>query len=269
LLKQTNSLDFAFHSLSFSAKFPLKLSFCDFIYKFPPNYFKVKHVHYYCFQKVNKSLKMKCDKIAEMLRKEGNAKYLQREHQEALILYNESLCFSPPNSSNFALVFANRSAVYLELQQSCKCLENIKLARDHDYPKVDRLKQREEKCGKLQEIREEDSKASEFFKLSHPANEMIPFIVNCLELREDDKFGRFIITNEDLRVGDVISIEYPCFKSIDSSARFSRCAFCLKSNKLSLIPCNRGCSCSKFREVFSEFLLIFVNSQRCSATKSA
>lgn len=37
------------------------------------------------------------------------------------------------------------------------------------------------------------------FKLSYPANEDIPFIVNCLELREDKKFGRNIVTNQGKR----------------------------------------------------------------------
>lgn len=202
---------------------------------------------------------MKSENIAEMLRIEGNAKYKKRKLQEALILYNKSLCFSPPNSSNFALVFANRSAVYLELQQVEKCLENIQLARDHGYPNKNRLKQREEKCSMFMEADEEASEATKFFQLSYPANEMIPFIVNCLELRENEQFGRFIFTNEDLQPGDIVSIEEGCFKTIDSCARFSRCAYCLKSNKLSLIQCNRGCLNSERSLLNAENLLIILN----------
>ena len=188
---------------------------------------------------------MKDETTAQNLRYEGNDKYKQRKFTESLIAYNKSLCFSPLDSENVSFVYANRSAVYFEMHQYQKSFENIKLALFYNYPDTDRLLLREAKCKELFGS-QSHSKNLKFFKLSHPVNEMIPFIISNLELREDDKFGRHIVTTEDLNPGDIIAKEDACFKTLEIGARFSRCAFCLSFNKLSLIPCDRGCSCSKF-----------------------
>ena len=186
---------------------------------------------------------MKDEQIAEKLRHEGNDKYKQRKFTESLIAYNKSLCCSPLDSKNISFVYANRSAVFFEMQQHEKCLENIELALHHKHPNTDRLLKRKENCKDFSKSCE--SNILKFFKLSHPINEMIPSIISCLELREDDKFGRHIVTTEDLNPGDIIAFEDACFKSLDISSRYKRCSFCLSFNKLSLIPCDRGCSCSK------------------------
>jgi tetratricopeptide (TPR) repeat protein len=193
---------------------------------------------------------MKDNKKAEAFREEGNALFMQGKFYEALISYNKSLCYSlvdSENSRNLALAYANRSAVYLELEQFDKCLNNIQLARDNCYKDEKKLKEREEKCLKLkEEQRQEDPEndPGSFFKLSYPACETIPFIANCLEERCNKKFGRYIITNRDLQPGDIVAIEEPVFKTIAKEACYSRCTYCMKSNMLNLVPC-RKCASSK------------------------
>jgi tetratricopeptide (TPR) repeat protein len=185
---------------------------------------------------------MKDELAAEMLRKEGNIKFKQEKFKESLIFYNQSLCLSPSSSGNFSLIFGNRSAVYLKMGLHEKCLENIELALQEKHPNEEKLKKRREKCLESHGNRENSEK---FFSLSHPANKTIPFIANCLKLCQDNNFSNGIVTTEDLNPGDVVAIEEICFKTIEGSARFRRCAFCLSSNNFSLIPCNRGCACSK------------------------
>jgi hypothetical protein len=73
-----------------------------------------------------------------------------------------------------------------------------------------------------------------FFKLSYQANPKIPFIVDCLEMREDEKYGRGIYATCDLNAGDVIAIEEPFFLETLSTNR--HCMNCNRSNMLSLIP---------------------------------
>lgn len=65
-----------------------------------------------------------------------------------------------------------------------------------------------------------------YFKLSHSPNEKIPFIVDCLELKTDQKYGRHIVTTRDLQPGDVIAIEKIVFPNIQKTAIYSRCSFC-------------------------------------------
>lgn len=192
---------------------------------------------------------VKCNATADELRNEGNENYNHGHFLEALNFYNRSVCFAEEGSGRLGLAYANRSAVYKDAELYKECLANIELARQHGYPKdkIQKLDEREEKCKKLMEIHRADPKNDpwNFFKLSHPPNEKIPFIVNCLELKENKKFGRYIVTNSDLKPGDIIAIEEPFYTFTDKNVCFSRCAYCLKSNKLSLIPC-MSCTNSKF-----------------------
>lgn len=186
---------------------------------------------------------------ANELRMVGNRHYKCCEFYEALLCYNKSLCRAVPGSVEFSLAFANRSAVYMELSEFEMCLENIELAIDVGYPddKLEVLTARREKCLDMLELHEPDEHKNiwNFFKLSHPANEKIPFVIESIELRDSEKFGRHLITTRALKPGDVLCIEEPFNKFIVNSARFSHCANCLKSEKLNLFPCCE-CNYSKF-----------------------
>jgi hypothetical protein len=202
----------------------------------------------------------KCLEKAEKFRDDGNAFFRSGEFQKALECYNKSICFAESGSSELSVAYANRSAVYMQVKKYRKCLENIVMSREQGN--LDgKLKEREEKCKRLMEVHksDENSDPCDFFKLSHPPNDRIPFIVDCLELREDEKFGRYIVTSRDLQPGDVIAIEEPFYKFIDKESRYSRCCNCLKSNDLSLIPCTQ-CTSSEFIlsciRLFSQFFLL-------------
>ena len=189
----------------------------------------------------------KCSETSEKFREAGNISFCNREYQDAMILYNKSLCYAN-KPEELSHVFANRSAIYLTLKMYERCLENIKLAKNCDYDNnKSKLHEREQKCQKFMKIHEQmpyDDPWS-FFHLSYPAHEKIPFIVNSLDLREDDKFGRYLITISDLKAGDVIAIEEPFYKFIDKEFSYSRCTNCLKSNDYNLFPCST-CSSSEF-----------------------
>ena len=199
--------------------------------------------------------------VAETYHNEGNSFFQQKKFREALISYNKSLCFSLPNSQQLATVFADRAAVYLELNQPNHCLENVQFARDQNYPYQDELEAYETKCVELQQnlCNDPENDPESFIKLSHPANEKIPFIVNCLEMHKNEKFGRHLVTNQDLNPGDIIALEEPFMKVININGRYTNCTYCLKSNMLNLIPCfccSNGKSLEKsFFWLFKVFLL--------------
>lgn len=191
----------------------------------------------------------KCNASSDQFREEGNSLYRNGEFFEALVAYNKSLCCAETGSQQVPLAYACRSAVYFQARNYEKCLENIKLARESgcEVEKLPKLNEREEKCKRLIKSSQVNASVGQrnFFRLSHAANKKIPFIVNCFALRESEKFGRYIVTTSDLRPGDVIAIEEPFYKFIDKEFRFSRCTNCLRTNKLSLIPCS-ACSTSEF-----------------------
>lgn len=175
-------------------------------------------------------------------RVEGNKNYKLSRFYDALVCYNRSLCNSTPASIEFALSLANRSAVYFAIKDFKLCLENIKLAIDNGYPegKMKTLLDRREKCLQVPSITTCGS-PWDFFKLSHPPNENLPFVSKCIELRVSKMFGRHLVTRKALKTGDIICIEEPFHKFINNECRFSHCANCLKSEKFNLIPCG-GCN---------------------------
>lgn len=137
---------------------------------------------------------------ADSYRVDGNNFYKNLKFYEALESYNKSLCAALPGSKAFALAYANRSAVYLEVKEYQLCLENIQAARKAGYPKdkIDQLNEREARCEmkKMEKDEEKAQDSKDFIKLSYPANEKIPFIVESLELRENRKYGRHVVTNQ-------------------------------------------------------------------------
>jgi SET and MYND domain-containing protein 4 len=190
-------------------------------------------------------LEVKNEAEAVELAEAGNKCYKERNFFQALNFYNGSLCHSV-SSYNKTRAYANKSAVYFELKLFDLCAKNIKFALSeggYSEEKVKKLKERLQKCEnnlkqKLTMKIEKDEKLIEnFFKISHKKNEKIPFIVDCIEVRESDKFGRGIFAMKDLKAGDIIAIEEPFFKIIRESARYKRCCYCLKSENFDLIPC--------------------------------
>lgn len=193
---------------------------------------------------------------SENLRAEANRLYVQKKFYDATLKYNESLCFAEPESENMGLAYANRAAVYYEMKLYDKCLRDIELAKQSHYPEknFETLKKREEKCLEQMKQHQDETQSSDtwnYFKLSYPANKKLPFVAECLELKVDKKYGRHIVTNRSLKVGDIVAIDDPTFKVIKADSRYStcfesntfqRCGNCLNENLLSLIPCS---SCSK------------------------
>lgn len=188
------------------------------------------------------------------LREEGNKFYSQREFFNAIVKYNESLCFAEHGSENLGLAYANRSAVFFEMKLYKICLENIENARQNFYPEENFiiLEKREEKCRDFLKSQKEKSSFDpwSFFKLSYPANEKLPFVAKCLEVKKNEKYGRHVITNESLKVGDIVVIEKPFCSILLSQSKlynipesniYQRCSSCLKENSLNLIPCSFCC----------------------------
>jgi hypothetical protein len=161
------------------------------------------------------------------------------------------LCYAPPDSEEIALAYANRSLVYFELGHFEKALQNIQLAKDHNYPKnlIEKLNEREAQCLEVlnnvtthKPSQELESIRAKHLNLKIPGNKKMPYyIADCLELKKNVQFGRHIVTNQDLKVGTVLAIEEPFSKIVLAHVRYERCANCLAKNHLNLLPCDSCC----------------------------
>lgn len=193
--------------------------------------------------------------VAKEARAAGNNFYCERSFFNALVNYNKSLCYAKEGSEDAGLAYSNRSAVFFEMGLYEKTLQNIKKAKDNGYPEHNYhiLDKRAEKCKTGSDVYKEET-SYDFVKLSYEPNPKLPFVARCLELKSSVKFGRYIITNQDLRVGDIVAIEESHFKIIKSDERYEtcqelnkyqRCSHCLKDNLMDLIPCS-GCESTMF-----------------------
>lgn len=181
---------------------------------------------------------------ASILLVRGNYFYEKKRVFEALLAYNNSLCFAEPLTNIAAICYGKRSVVYFDFKEYELCLANIELARQQNPTyEIGMLEDLKVECNKLLKTHnyEADENPMNFFKLSYPANVKLPCLADCLQLKVNKKFGRHIISTRDLKVGDVIAVTDFSFIFFNKRARLHHCSHCLESStKLNLIPCT-GC----------------------------
>uniref|UniRef100_A0A182SHC8 MYND-type domain-containing protein n=1 Tax=Anopheles maculatus TaxID=74869 RepID=A0A182SHC8_9DIPT len=170
------------------------------------------------------------------LREQGNAAYKKDPNDpgKALELYNQSICMAQDGSKDLGLGYANRSAVYFNCKQYRECLQNIALARCHNYPAemMPKLLQREARCKQLLMMEVDDGESETAGTTGHCA------IKSCLELCQD---GKGICTNRSLDVGEKVLVEKPFVLVLEAEFAYERCDYCGESNAHNLLPC-RDCT---------------------------
>lgn len=173
--------------------------------------------------------------LAEAVDLQSNSNYFK-----AIEACNKALCFVKAKSSYAAQIFAKRSEIYFAVGRYQTCIDNIKLAR-RNHERLPELDELECKCIEMiSKHREgEEDCVWDFFKLSHQPNPKIPFISSHLKPVQLPEFGRCVITTKNLYPGEVVAIEEPFLRVLNKDSRFQRCASCLKSNFMSLIPCEK------------------------------
>lgn len=182
--------------------------------------------------------------ISEQIRKKGNESFYQKDYFDALSKYNEALRYAEINSKELGLCYGNRSAVYLQVKQFNECLENIRLARQNNYPNesLQKLIKREDQCKKLMEnaVGSMEKPWNDFYKMSYSSHPNIPFLADCVELKElkGKKRGMFLATKRDLKAGDIIGVTEPMFRFPYFTTH--RCSYCLADKFMNYILCS-GC----------------------------
>jgi hypothetical protein len=192
------------------------------------------------------ALKKKNKIESERHRNDGNSFYVQARIFDAIYAYNMAAAFAESDEDR-ALAYGNRSAAYLVAGKHAECLKSIKLARESGYPhdKIEKLNDRQRKCEEAIEHDDENNPVDEFrsyIRLSHPASDKIPWMVDCLELRPMDNGSRGVFTTRDLKAGDIICIEDLQLQIITAPRFYKYCNFCAKVSMMNLIPCLKTAS---------------------------
>lgn len=173
---------------------------------------------------------------------------------EALIRLNESLCYAPNDSNMLARIYAYRAKIYFNMRLLEASMENVNYATEYGGSTIDsnlELDRVRTKCLNAlmngTDIQSFELKVPEPL-LSYTAHENIPFIADCIQLNMNKMYGRHLITNRDLKPGDVIMVEKPFAPVIDPDAIYQKCYNCLSFNFYNLIPCpdcNGAMFCSR------------------------
>jgi tetratricopeptide (TPR) repeat protein len=187
-----------------------------------------------------KTIEYKSSNESQRHRACGNELYTQMRLYDAIFAYNCALACGE-TSLDLALAYGNRSAAYFVAGKYAECLKSIKLARESGYPanKIEKLNERERKCEDMMKIDQQDPENDlwHYTKLSYPANEKIPWMIEGLEMRKTEKSGRGIYTTRDLKAGDIICVEESKLHVINDEGYFKCCNNCTKTNMMNLIPC--------------------------------
>jgi len=181
-------------------------------------------------------------KLSEEFRNRGNQLYAAGNYFAAIVHYNRSMLMARGNQLVNSLCYANRAAVYLNLNYFEHCLHNLDLA-EPNYPpeKIHKLHERRQKCLEMMKSNvDEGLKAFKHeFKLSYEPNPKLPFFIDALELHEDEKYGKHLITTRDLKAGDVIAVMDEPWK-MSALSKFQNhmmgCYTCADANNGDLIP---------------------------------
>lgn len=175
---------------------------------------------------------MKSNKVAQNYSEKASELLADGKNSDALKDYNNCLRFATTESAESLEAMVARGKVLTKFDLLKASVDNI--------------------CSSVNSF-------EEFFKLSYPPNPKIPFIADCLEVKENDVYGRFIATKKDLFPGDIVIMEEPFYKIISPSEKNSRCAVCLKQNLLNLIPCEK-CSTGKEYKIFHHQITVVISN---------
>lgn len=127
------------------------------------------------------------------------------------------------------------------------------LAKSTGYPKklMDKILKREADCIALMNgasVDEDDTNSNELSfdpMLSFEPHPDIPYISEHLSLKTSSEFGRYVITNKELKPGQVLAVEDPFLTILLPVLRYQRCTHCLNESQMNLVPC-QGCTCAMF-----------------------
>lgn len=185
----------------------------------------------------------KTNVIADKYRTDGNKLYGQHKWLDALCKYNKSLCYAELGSESMSIAYANRANCFFRLNKFDECLVDIELAKKSNYPErlMSKLDQRKAAC--LVEQSKTVKLNAKVPKLSYPPKVTIPHMADCLEIRQNDEFGRHIVAKCDIPVGKTVLIE-PFFSGIEIGYEYNRCVQCPLA-QLNLLPCDK-CTTAMF-----------------------
>lgn len=129
-------------------------------------------------------------------RKQGDMLFQQGKWQEAIQLYNQSLCLGTVASQQMGIVYAKRAQCFFKMRMYVKCLNDLDLARFSNYPRQQYalLEMREAQCLKL--MHESADVASTLPELISKPSAKWPEMVDALKMERSANGNRYIVATK-------------------------------------------------------------------------
>lgn len=157
---------------------------------------------------------------------------------------NKSLCFAETGCEEVGLAYSLRADFFFQLKQYSLSLAGVELAKNNGYPPILRslLDQRKDKYLKSMDAAAGGTspQLAKVPKLSFAADEKIQCFAQGLEVKHSKEFGKHIITNRKLEIGQTVIVEEAYCITAENDQNYSQCANCFE-RKANLIPC-QNCS---------------------------
>lgn len=162
----------------------------------------------------------------------GNEKFKNSDFYGAMNDYNQSVCLAENGSQCLSLAYGNRSSCFEKLKMFSKCLIDIQLAKDSDYPQhlMKKLDDRKQRCISVQS----GNLMAFELSLTYPGDENLPCMANILRIEVNDTYGRLITAAHDIKIGDIVLLEEDYVRFV--VGHNVKCNNCGKQNA-NFIPC--------------------------------
>lgn len=185
----------------------------------------------------------KNDWLSSEYRKKGNDEKIKGNWYRAMRYYNDSLRYAKTDSQNISLAYANRSLCFLKLEMYDKCIADVELAIEANYPVETRSKLNERRAYCLERINTTIQISAP--QLDFEANENYAGISDVLDVKYSRKYGRYIVAKCDIPVGKTVFAEESFGPvQVGDYAQCIICSHCSKTT-MNFIPC-KHCTNSLF-----------------------
>lgn len=176
------------------------------------------------------------EKSTEMMQ-EGDMYFQNRQFYNAMESYTKSLRFAKMDSDKVAMAFANRATCFFHMKMYDRALIDVGLALQANCPEqlVTQMEKLQADCHQMVHTNsvEFPEKSPEF-----KVNEKFPCLADALTVTYTDEFGRHIVANRDIDVGQQVLMEEK-FASVAKNDEMA-CYTCLTETG-NFIPCS-NCS---------------------------
>lgn len=190
---------------------------------------------------LNKEMKVlyvKSNKMAKEKRKLGLRDFHNRDWNDAIDWFSESLCFAETGTESVGIAYADRSACFFNLKMYDKCLVDIELATNGMCPKqlIPELKKRKHICLAHIALQSQNGYRNDNLQLHLSEFGYFTGVSEKIQVKMQNG-RRSIEAKQEIDVGEIIAIDKAYTKTLYTIYGW-KCNICLIGNT-NLVPCKR------------------------------